>query len=102
MACVDATLSLNCNPDTSIHILSAAYGLLNENPAANATCQIMDVPTPLPPPCYAAGGFTAVQEKCEGKESCAILVQTYLSGTMSTCPPLESYLKVTYGCATRK
>ena len=102
MACKDVTLTLDCNPDTSIHILSADYGLLNEYAPPNATCQSMDVPTPLPPPCYAAGGFKAVKEKCEGKQTCTVLVEASLSGTMNSCPPLESYLKVTYGCATRK
>ena len=101
MACAETTLSLDCNTGTSIHILSAAYGTLNESPTANASCQSED--TLSMAPCYDVDGYKVVQGKCEGRPTCTILVQqSVFSTTTNYCPSTANYLKVTYGCVTRK
>ena len=93
-------MTITCNTGSVIHIISSTYGRLNEK-----TCP-SEISTPSSVPymgCQEKDGLSVIQQNCEGKQSCSIVVKPDifgLDGYPSCNHVLDKYLKVVYGCTT--
>ncbi|KAJ8041114.1 L-rhamnose-binding lectin CSL3 [Holothuria leucospilota] len=90
IVCEHSTLSLRCEGNTDIYILSASYG----RNVGTSICQ--GGTNVVTRKCHASSSLTKVEEACQGQQSCSILASNSVFG--DPCVGTYKYLKVEYEC----
>ena len=100
IACENTKLDIECDSNTVIHILASNYGRIK-----GQSCQTDPPDYDANVECHEKYAFRVIRDKCEGVRKCSIDVkseQFSLDGDPSCSDVPHKYLKVIYGCVTRK
>ncbi|KAJ8044936.1 Rhamnose-binding lectin [Holothuria leucospilota] len=92
ITCEGSTMSLSCQGNSEIHVVSASYGR-NAGPeiCPHSSIQVTSG-------CHSYFSLSRVRSACEGQNSCSISASNYIFG--DPCVFTYKYLEVSYECRT--